>query len=213
MREEADLVGALVTVITVAAWAVLGTPGSSWALAGTRPGSSKIPRIEWAEFPKELAPDAGKARLGYLFVRENRHDPIRGERSGYCGPAADSATDAAYPDLENRFLRLLAEVKEQPIAVRTKHSLTNEPVTVALDAEGVFHCACRLIENGSYLTSFPRTMDLMCSRQVEVFQHFLDMMMGPQDYAWGMAYSFWPGYGERASRPWNAGAQGNLPID
>jgi pimeloyl-ACP methyl ester carboxylesterase len=379
MHVMRDTVGTWLAFIAGAAWVIVAMPGWCWAQEGARADSSRIPRIEWAEFPEELAPDAGNAKFGYLFVPENRHDPdnkntirlpfvilqsrnpspapdpilfttggpgvtstvraakyftkvrfinemlndrdfilfeqrgakyahptlvgpeidsvlinnIDGSLNGrppadafaaavrrlrdrltadgtdlsaynstesaadiadlrptlgldqlnlvgisyscrlflevlrrhpegikavvldsplapdadwdetsvanYWGvmkslfdaAAADSAANAAYPDLENRFLRLLTEVKRQPITVQTHHPLTKEPVTVFLDAEGVFHCACRLIENSSFLISFPYTMDLMCKRQIEVFQYFVDMMIGPQDFAWGMAYSFW----------------------
>lgn len=379
MRLTRDRIGTWLVVIAGAAWVMLTMPDWSWAQKETRAENSRIPRIEWAEFPEELAPDAGNGRFGYLFVPENRHDPdskntirlpfvilqsrnpspapdpvlfttggpgvtstiraakyftrvqfinqmlddrdfILFEQRGakYAHPAlmgpeidsvlinnidsslngrppvdafaaavrrlkdrltadgtdltaynsmesaadiadlrrtlgldqlnlvgisyscrlflevlrrhpegikavvldsplapdanwnetsvanywgimkslfdaaaADSAAAAACPDLEERFLRLLTEVKRQPIKVQTGHPLTKETVTVSLDAEGVFHCACRLIENSSSLISFPYTIDLMCKREVEVFQPLVDMMIGPQDFAWGMVYSFW----------------------
>jgi pimeloyl-ACP methyl ester carboxylesterase len=379
MRVTGDRIGNWLAVITVVVWVMLAVPDWSWAQEETRADNIRIPRIEWAEFPEELAPNAGAAEFGYLFVPENRHDPdnkntirlpfvilqshssspapdpvlfttggpgvtstvraakyfaevrfinqmlddrdfilfeqrgakyarptlmgpeidsvlinnVEGSLNGrppadvfaaavrrlkdrltadgtdltaynstesaadiadlrrtldldqlnlvgisyscrlflevlrrhpegiravvldsplppdadwdetsvanYWGvmkslfdaAAADSAVNTACPELEKRFLHLLTEVKEQPIAVRPRHPLTKDTVTVYLDAEGVFHCACRLIEDSSSLIWFPYTIDLMCKRQVEVFQHFVDIMIGPQDFAWGMTYSFW----------------------
>ncbi len=105
--------------------------------------------------------------------------------------AADPAVARRYPDLENRFLALLREAQTSPIEVATEHPVSEAPVTVTLDGEGLFRCAIRLIERSAFIPKFPRVIHAMCERHVPTIKQLLDLTIKPPSYAWGMVYSFW----------------------
>ncbi len=104
---------------------------------------------------------------------------------------ADAAVRSKYPDLQNRFLELIREANDNPLAVSISHPRTGQNVTVELDGEGLFHLVAGYMGNGQYVYSFPRSIHLICDRNPEVLSYFAQGMLSPPQYAWGMRYSVW----------------------
>jgi pimeloyl-ACP methyl ester carboxylesterase len=103
----------------------------------------------------------------------------------------DSNINAKYPDLENRFLRLLEEARHQPLAINTLHPATKRPVLVKVNDRGIFQSLCAYIGVTRRLQEFAQVMHNICNRNEFVMKHLIDMLISPKDISWGMAYSFW----------------------
>lgn len=103
----------------------------------------------------------------------------------------DSTVNAAFPDLEKRFLALVDEAYRSPIAVIVEHPFSKDSVTVELDGEGVFSSVAHFIENGQHIYGFPYYMNLICNRNTDMLARMAGELVSIPSYAWGMRYSIW----------------------
>ena len=103
----------------------------------------------------------------------------------------DSVINLRYPNLESRFLYLIEEADNNPIGVQVEHPISNQLITVKLNGEGIFLLAANYMGNGSYIYSFPYSMNLICEKNPEILSYLLKGLIAPPPFAWGMVYSIW----------------------
>jgi pimeloyl-ACP methyl ester carboxylesterase len=102
----------------------------------------------------------------------------------------DPVASRSYPDLEPRFLKLLNQAAAEPLEAKVRHPVTQEFVTVRLNHEGIFRSLANYIGTGANLSSFARTVDLLCEKNPFVLAKLVKDLVAPPPYSWGMRYSF-----------------------
>jgi len=102
----------------------------------------------------------------------------------------DPAVSRAYPDLEPRFLDLMNQAAAEPIEVKVRHPGTRDLVTVRLNHEGLFRSLASYLGSSANLSSFARTVDLLCKKNSYVLAKLANSLVAPPPYCWGMRYSF-----------------------
>lgn len=103
----------------------------------------------------------------------------------------DKAVDEKYPDLENRFLKLLDEANKNPLTAVVQHPKTKKAMEIALDAKGIVQCVYDYIANSQYIYSFAYSMNMLCDKNPQLLGFLANTLTAPPDYAWGMRFSFW----------------------
>jgi pimeloyl-ACP methyl ester carboxylesterase len=103
----------------------------------------------------------------------------------------DSIVDAMYPGLEERFLGLIDEANENPIALVMENPLTKDSVTVELDGEGIFLCAAYFLGDSQRIYGFPYYINLLVDRDPGTLALMARALVSIPPYAWGMRYSIW----------------------
>jgi len=104
---------------------------------------------------------------------------------------ADSLLREKYPNLQARFLEFIRAANIEPIPVDVKHPVTGDSVTVTVDGQGLFLLMAGFMASGSYIYSFPYSVDLICNRNPEILSYLSAWLVSLPQYAWGMRYSIW----------------------
>jgi pimeloyl-ACP methyl ester carboxylesterase len=97
-----------------------------------------------------------------------------------------------FPDLRQRFYRLLAEANRHPIEFGTTHPSEAKPLAVRLDRVGIMNCVYNGLEDSSVVPSLPLIIDAACrgefGRLASLARAYLSSTQGT---AWGMRISVW----------------------
>jgi pimeloyl-ACP methyl ester carboxylesterase len=104
---------------------------------------------------------------------------------------ADSAVRSKYPDLQDRFLKLVTEANQDPISISIKHPVTGQDATLNINGEGLFHMIASYMGNSSYIYGFPHSVNLICERNADILSYLAQEQLPSGQLAWGMRFSVW----------------------
>ena len=74
----------------------------------------------------------------------------------------DEGLRARFPDLRERFFRLLAEANRHPLELTVKNPLDGTPLPLKLDGAGIMNCLYAGLEDASAIPDLPLIIDSAC---------------------------------------------------
>ncbi|MCX6559817.1 MAG: alpha/beta hydrolase [Candidatus Aminicenantes bacterium] len=97
-----------------------------------------------------------------------------------------------FPDLRERFFRLLAEANRHPIEIETTNPSEAKPLAVTLDGVGIMNCVYNGLEDSSVVPRLPLIIDAACRGEYARLAPLAKTYLGStQGTAWGMRISVW----------------------
>jgi pimeloyl-ACP methyl ester carboxylesterase len=104
----------------------------------------------------------------------------------------DERLRTRFPELRERFYRLLAEANRRPLEITLKDPLDGKPLSLRIDGVGVMNCIYTGLEDTSTIPHLPLIIDAACrgesGRLAPLAQAYLS---SPQGTAWGMRLAVW----------------------
>ncbi len=104
----------------------------------------------------------------------------------------DERLRTRFPELRERFRRLLAEANRRPLEVALKDPLDGKPLSLRIDGVGVMNCIYTGLEDTSTVPRLPLIIDAACrgefGRLAPLAQAYLASAQGT---AWGMRLAVW----------------------
>ncbi|MDD8025264.1 MAG: alpha/beta fold hydrolase [Acidobacteriota bacterium] len=104
----------------------------------------------------------------------------------------DDRLSARFPELRDRFLRLLAEANRRPLEIIIKSPLDGKPLPLRLDGVGVMGCIYNGLEDSASVPALPLLIDAACRGDYDRLAPLAQSLLGStQGTAWGMRISVW----------------------
>ena len=104
----------------------------------------------------------------------------------------DAGLRARFPDLKERFFRLLAEANLHPLELTIKNPLDGKPLPLSLDGAGIMNCLYAGLEDASAIPYLPLIIDSICNGQADRLAPLGQSYLGSsQGTAMGMRLSVW----------------------
>jgi pimeloyl-ACP methyl ester carboxylesterase len=104
----------------------------------------------------------------------------------------DERLRARFPELREKFFRLLAEANRRPLEIALKDPLDGNPLSLRLDGAGVMNCLYAGLEDASVIRDLPLIIDAACrgdaGRLAPLAQAYLGSTQGT---AMGMRLAVW----------------------
>jgi pimeloyl-ACP methyl ester carboxylesterase len=104
----------------------------------------------------------------------------------------DERLRARFPELRERFFRLLAEANRRPLEITLKNPLDGMPFSLRLDGAGVMNCLYAGLEDASAIPDLPLIIDTVCRGEAGRLAPLAGNYLGSsQGTAMGMRLAVW----------------------
>jgi pimeloyl-ACP methyl ester carboxylesterase len=104
----------------------------------------------------------------------------------------DAGLRARFPDLKERFFRLLAEANRHPLELTVKNPLDGKPLPLSLDGAGIMNCLYAGLEDASAVPFLPLIIDSLCRGETDRLAPLGQSYLGStQGTAVGMRLAVW----------------------
>ena len=104
----------------------------------------------------------------------------------------DAVLRARFPDLKERFFRLLAEANRHPLTLTVKNPLEGKPLPLSLDGAGIMNCLYAGLEDASSIPYLPLIIDSICKGEADRLAPLGQSYLGStQGTAMGMRLAVW----------------------
>ena len=104
----------------------------------------------------------------------------------------DESLRARFPELRERFFRLLAEANRRPLEITIKNPLDGSPLALRLDGPGVMNCIYAGLEDAAAIPDLPLIIDAACRGDAGRLEPLARNYLGSsQGFAWGMRLAIW----------------------
>jgi pimeloyl-ACP methyl ester carboxylesterase len=104
----------------------------------------------------------------------------------------DERLSARFPELKERFFRLLAEANLHPLEISIENPSDGRPLSVKLDGVGVMNCIYNGLEDTSAVPGIPLIIDSICRGETGRLAPLARSYLGStQGTAWGMRLAVW----------------------
>ncbi len=104
----------------------------------------------------------------------------------------DERLRTRFPELRERFFRLLAEANRRPLEIALKDPLDGKSLSLRIDGVGVMNCIYTGLEDTSTIPSIPLIIDAVCRGETGRLAPLAkDYLASAQGTAWGMRLAVW----------------------
>ena len=99
---------------------------------------------------------------------------------------------ARFPDLRERFYKLLAESNLRPIEITLKNPVNGNTFLHRIDGAGIMNCIYAGLENTSVIPDIPLIIDAVCRGEINHLAPLAtDYLASSQGTAWGLRMAVW----------------------
>jgi pimeloyl-ACP methyl ester carboxylesterase len=104
----------------------------------------------------------------------------------------DESLRARFPDLRERFFRLLAEADRRPLEIAIKNPVDGTPISLSLNGAGIMNCLYAGLEDASAIPWLPLIIDTVCRGEAGRLGPLAQSYLGStQGTAMGMRLAVW----------------------
>jgi len=104
----------------------------------------------------------------------------------------DECLSTRFPDLRERFFRLLAEANRRPLEIVLKNPPDGKPLSVKFDGAGIMNCIYTGLEDTEVVPRLPLIIDAVCRGEVGRLAPLAQTyLVSTQGTAWGMRLAVW----------------------
>lgn len=97
-----------------------------------------------------------------------------------------------FPDLRDRFYKLLTESNLRPVEITLKNPVNGERFLHRMNGAGIMNCIYAGLENTSVIPDIPLIIDAACRGEVDRLAPLaIDFLASSQGTAWGMRMAVW----------------------
>ena len=104
----------------------------------------------------------------------------------------DENLSVCFPDLRERFYKLVTESNLRPVEITLKNPVNGESFLHRMDGAGIMNCIYAGLENTSVIPDIPVIIDAACRGEVNYLAPLaMDFLASSQGTAWGMRMAVW----------------------